>query len=118
MLMKPHSVFTNKLSLKFYNALFVCPDISNTQCWIDHSTIFFLFGIFVGSLANRSNWLFSLMVLFLVCISLTSASISTDSKLVQRINYGTIFKEDAKLILSKESWTHTFQIRLPVFGSI
>ena len=48
---------------------------------------------------------------------MTSASFSTDPKIVQRINYGTIFKEDAKLILSKESWTHTFQLRLPVFAS-
>lgn len=49
---------------------------------------------------------------------MTSSSFSTDPKIVQRINYGTIFKEDAKLILSKESWTHTFQLRLPVFASI
>lgn len=78
----------------------------------------FFFGILVGSLADRSNSLFSMMVIVLICISLTSASISTDSKNVQRSNYVSIFKEDGKLVLSKESWTHTFQIRLPVLASV
>lgn len=53
-----------------------------------------------------------------MCTTTVSGSVTTNPKIVQRINYGTIFREESKLILSKEVWLHTFHIWLPTYGTI
>lgn len=55
------------------------------------------------------------LVYFLMVVSLVQvgAEYTGENGFIQRINYGVIFKEDAKLFLAKESWLHTFQIDIP-----
>lgn len=55
------------------------------------------------------------LVYFLMVVSLVQvgAEYTGENDFIQRINYGVILKEDAKLFLAKESWLHTFQIDIP-----
>lgn len=48
----------------------------------------------------------------------TTGSVTSSPKVIQRINYGTIFTDESKLILSKETWIHTYLIHLPTHGTL
>ncbi|CAG2210083.1 unnamed protein product [Mytilus edulis] len=49
-----------------------------------------------------------MMVIF--CGVSVGAMTAKETDIVQRINYGVIFKEEAKSYLAKESWLHTFKV--------
>lgn len=51
----------------------------------------------------------------MIPLLVTADVMSSDphSKVLQRINYGVVFKEEAHLVIAKESWLHTFEIELP-----
>lgn len=94
-----------------------------TRCFhstLYHSHFFFSFGIIVGPTSSWSKHLSLLFILLvtLMCTTTVSGSVTTNPKIVQRINYGTIFRLESKLILSKEVWLHTFHIWLPTYGTI
>lgn len=46
------------------------------------------------------------------CITVGAMS-TQDSDIIQRVNYGVVFKEEARLFLAKESWLHTFEVSIP-----
>ncbi|XP_063412759.1 uncharacterized protein LOC134695439 isoform X1 [Mytilus trossulus] len=57
-----------------------------------------------------------MMVIF--CGVSVGAMTAKETDIVQRINYGVIFKEETKLYLAKESWLHTFKVSLPEHFSL
>lgn len=60
------------------------------------------------------------MTLVTMCSSINTDSGSTlkvDGTL-QRINYGTVFKDNGHIIISNEYWRHTFEVPLPTLHSI
>lgn len=61
-----------------------------------------------------------LTVCALLCLLSPATAITTTSQnkveidnVIQRLNYGTIFKSEGTLQLSREYWIHTFQIPIP-----
>ena len=44
--------------------------------------------------------------------------VSEEKKLLQRLNYGVVFKEQGQLVLSNEHWLHTFEIGIPSYVAI
>ena len=44
--------------------------------------------------------------------------VSEEKKLLQRLNYGVVFKEQGQLALSNEHWLHTFEIGIPSYVAI
>lgn len=61
-----------------------------------------------------------LTVCALICLLSSVTAITTTSQnkveidnVIQRLNYGTIFKSECTLQLSREYWIHTFQIPIP-----
>ncbi|CAC5368923.1 unnamed protein product [Mytilus coruscus] len=59
---------------------------------------------------------FGMMVIF--CGVSVGAMTTKETDIIQRINYGVIFKEEAKMYLAKESWLHTFKVSLPEHFSL
>lgn len=53
-----------------------------------------------------------MMVIFSF-VPVGAVSTQDQSDIIQRINYGVVFKQEAQLYLAKESWLHTFQVSLP-----
>lgn len=53
------------------------------------------------------------MVAILVLQPVSLSSIETTNGLVQRINYGVVFKEEPNIILAQKYWMNTFTIPLP-----
>lgn len=52
--------------------------------------------------------------MFLMIIGLVSGGTAIPQEdILQRINYGVVFKEQTQLYLAKESWLHTFKVALP-----
>ena len=41
------------------------------------------------------------------------ATTSSPQDVIQRLNYGVVFRPDSKMYLAKEAWLHTFQIDIP-----
>ena len=41
------------------------------------------------------------------------AVLSSQQDIIQRLNYGVVFRPDSKLLIAQESWLHTFEIVLP-----
>lgn len=54
-----------------------------------------------------------LLVSILVLQPASLSPIETTNGLVQRINYGVVFKEEPNIILTQEYWMNTFTIPLP-----
>lgn len=54
-----------------------------------------------------------LLVAILVLHPASPSPIETSNGLIQRINYGVVFKEEPNIILAQEYWMHTFRIPLP-----
>ena len=74
---------------------------------------------FVGFIQKGFNQ-HLLMVCTLICLFSPSIAITATSQnkieinnVIQRLNYGTIFKSEGNMHLSREYWTHTFQIPIP-----
>ena len=53
------------------------------------------------------------LIVLLVVTPAESKVQSLDNDVIQRINYGVIFKEESKIVLANEYWLHTFKIPLP-----
>ena len=51
-------------------------------------------------------------------VLLCSVGVTEEKKLVQRLNYGVVFREDSHLILSNEYWFHTYEITIPEYVAI
>ena len=54
-----------------------------------------------------------MLIILLVVTPAESRVQSLDNDVIQRINYGVIFKEEPKIVLANEYWLHTFKIPLP-----
>lgn len=64
-------------------------------------------------------WVNQLLLLFvaLSCVTIVTGRISEIPEkrhVVQRLNYGVLFKESSKLFLAQEQWLHTFKIDFPI----
>lgn len=58
--------------------------------------------------------MFGMLLVLSLCALVTPSAIEpTMDIIIQRINYGVIFKEESKLLLAKENWLHTFHVELP-----
>lgn len=58
--------------------------------------------------------MFGMLLVLSLCALVTPSPIEpTMDIIIQRINYGVIFKEESKLLLAKENWLHTFHVELP-----
>ncbi|CAC5402171.1 unnamed protein product [Mytilus coruscus] len=80
-----------------------------------------------GKVRKRQPWTATLYWLLILIMSLVTmcSSINTDSGstlkvdgTLQRINYGTVFKDNGHIIISNEYWRHTFEVPLPTLHSI
>lgn len=71
----------------------------------------FFFFLFLGRVrANSPNTI----CMFLMILGLVyGGSAVPQEDIIQRINYGVVFKEQTQLYLAKESWLHTFKVALP-----
>ena len=58
-------------------------------------------------------WMFVVMTLTLSRPVIADGASDSMGMVLQRVNYGVMFKEDANLILTQENWLHTFHIVLP-----
>ncbi|XP_062574148.1 uncharacterized protein LOC134235987 [Saccostrea cucullata] len=67
-----------------------------------------------GKFGGFHNTMFLVLAVLTVLTTTTQARPEKmEDKIVQRINYGVVFKEQSKIILSQEYWLHTFHVRLP-----
>ena len=51
-----------------------------------------------------------MILLLIFCGTTVSGSQSPE---LQRLNYGVVFEPQTQIYLSKEIWTHTFEVQLP-----
>ena len=72
-----------------------------------HYLFFFLFSLIIGGFWGALKYIMCLLLL------LCSLGMSEEKKIVQRLNYGVVFKEQGQLVLSNEHWLHTFEINMP-----
>lgn len=76
-------------------------------------------GILVGLSTLCSQLSFCIVLLVtLMLLPTTTGSVTSSPKVIQRIKYGTTFTEESKLILSQETWIHTYLIHLPTHGTL
>ena len=56
----------------------------------------------------------------IVCILILLCCLgkSEGKTIIQRLNYGVVFRENGQLVLSNEHWLHTFEISIPEFVAI
>ena len=77
-----------------------------------HYLIFLLFWLLTGGFVGVLRLMLCLLIL------LCSVGVTEEKKLVQRLNYGVVFREDSHLILSNEYWFHTYEITIPEYVAI
>ncbi|KAJ8304624.1 hypothetical protein KUTeg_018207 [Tegillarca granosa] len=53
------------------------------------------------------------VILCYILLSVMVVTASAQDRIVQRLNYGVIFKEISSIQMGQEYWTHTFELELP-----
>lgn len=89
---------------------------------IDFLTFIFFspFSILVGlsTLWSRQLGFCIVLLVTLMLLPTTTGSVTSSPKVIQRIDFGSIFTDESKLILSKETLIHTYLIHLPRHGTL
>jgi len=82
----------------------------------NHHIKFFSLSYVLGKIwtYQHSLTLGTMVLVALLMINPVSATTADKNvKVIQRLNYGIMFKQEASLFISTESWLHTFQVDLP-----